>query len=334
MGWEDLLKSVMDVATDEKAQQAMSGGGLVGLAAYNKMKQKQDELSQRPKPGPDCLPTCVVDDERCTECVREQKAARVLLDRLKQVEDAIENPEYLEELQTDKPEKCKLCSAPYEVGAEECPYCGTKYDVVWTGSFDNIPRGKGEQKRYMLQLAEEAYAAYLVYFNRCSSYAAESNPFGLPSALMGLASKFSKISEEKMAMTGQDIAEMAKHYEMSCSEYLEGIKTGATVSKGVYKLQELNKKMEKERLEREAASRERQAANMERMQAERERKNENFKRQLDMIYSSGPAKYSAGPSTGGRCCGTCMHYIVGATSCVIDQHSPSASHSCSLYKMK
>ena len=276
------------------------------------------------KPGKACMGMCHIRDARCGECLKMQQPFVDGIELVRQIERGISDPSVLH---MKKFTKCTLCSAPYESGERECPYCGTAYpaDAVTI----DLPTDPGELKMLSRKKAAEVWTAFPALRKMQAEMVKEdykkSNADG-DIMICYVAAMEAAAIRKTAPMTAEQLRQGAEKYDTTLVGYMYGVINGEMNSVAA---EELSKQAEAAN----QARKQQHEANMRRIQEQHERDLERNQRRLNMIYGSGPPKYSGG---GGfqRTCADCTYYSAGARKCGHSGFSTNAGDSCGYFRIK
>lgn len=320
---------LLDLFSDTDKSNSSSKGGFI----------RSYQAQSRVKPGVACFYTCWIDDERCQECLAEQAPIERGLKELRQIENAIANPEILNEKRF---EKCTLCGAPYEKGETECPYCGSEYPA--NAALSGLPNTVNELKQAALNKAVEVWELYVPLFKKhLDRLKGEGGMlFKMSFNMLGM------LTEQTMMMSAQQLQQGAQKYNVELSDYMCGVMNGSMESitttqfkenslkyceeqseTNKRRLQESKEKMDKYNEEQRIIRERQHQQEMERLERQRQSNEYIHQLQMNKIANSAP-KYVGSPASLGYCCGNCIHYMSHSNECAYSKyHHPSnASDYC------
>ena len=318
MGWKEMLSSAL--GTGENGQDAGLTNGLFGKGYFSEQINKIKEQQNRQRPGKMCTISCKVDDERCTECLKEQQA---ILDGIVELQNLERNVELAntqpQVLKKSKITKCSLCSAPFEKGEKKCPYCDTPYPVDALSA--DIPETKIEQNQLMLEKANEVFGLYSALYAKQADYSI--NKDAVPGLLKGFIDISMSIGTNTMKMTAPQIQRGANEYGVSYSEYISGIIAGTykTIPKiQQEKLLEANRQMQEQNRQIDAQA-----------QAKLRQLNQEKMNIQSRMFTHNTTQYSGGSD---RTCYNCTYYSAGAGRCASTGRTTNAGDYCGRHKWK
>lgn len=215
------LKEMLETAI-EKAKsnpQEMLQHGLRGIYIKEQTGRAIGE-----NPGIFCPQRCAFNISECENCLSEQQK---ILDALNELQMQEQKMSQLSENVSMVTEKrivnCSFCGAPYEKGKKLCSFCETPYqeDVL----FGELPKGKLEQERYILEKCVEIYNQYLAWSeNRRQKEIAmtsKGNEF-ISKVSNGLAAASSSMTQ----MTADQVKLGARRCNVGYIDYIAGVMSG------------------------------------------------------------------------------------------------------------
>lgn len=304
------------------------------MANQQKLQQIQQEVAKRnmefaklPKPGEKCPQFCRQNEE-CEACLKQQQEFWEGLKAFERLE--MQPPKAEATNMAKKPEKCSLCSAPFEYGKKECPYCGTVYPAYDMDS-EELPQDGVARQEALLKRAQALYTIFCQVNERFVRLSYEvfmvdlvaQYPSDYKDAVFQdrMALQKGPYMDERMLFAG------AQKYNLKLSEYIYQIASGRILPLPI--------EQRNEQLQREDAIRhQNHEIQMNAMRQNHERSMEQMRRQGEMLVNKTP-QYNGGGSGGlEKCCGNCVSYMAANAQCARDGLGRSATEFCGWYSMK
>ena len=304
-------------------------GGLLGGAFMTKMRNEAAAREAREKPGKYCFKTCMVDDERCKECLEVQEKFAHSLYQLEKLEDLSEMTEdqVREIVSAKKIEKCGFCGAPFESGYSECPFCGTEYPS--DGIDFDIPASSVDRDKLMNQKIQETWDLMVekIMFQQKIIKESAGDDF------MGKFQKFfSSATLSMSSMYQQNVSELkecAKNYGVGISRYISGVALDEYETPKSLYYKEQSRILTEQSRQQNAAIAQQAAARAERNKFTAMDYMQRYAEHASYGYSGG---YSSS-----NVCGTCNYYIAADRKCLYfagtsGEYRSGANDSCNNHR--
>ncbi|MBR2403394.1 MAG: hypothetical protein IKB01_11640 [Lachnospiraceae bacterium] len=315
MSLKDMLSTAIEKAKSDP--QEFLQHGLMGIYMKEQTGRRTGE-----KPGIFCPQMCAFNMSDCESCLYEQQKMIDALDELQMQEQKMRQlSENMSAVMPKRIVNCTFCGAPYEEGNKFCSFCDTPYQTDMLSG--ELPKGKLEQERYILERCVEIYNQYLEWSENRRKKEIEMTSKGnefLSKVQSGMATV--STSMNKTSMTAEQVKLGAKRYNVGYIEYTAGVMSGEYHTNSYLEMQE-----QKEVLNRY------HERNMEinREKNEKLRKiNQERNQAMGNLFYSKHVDWSCNSTT--QECWTCYYYNRPSNTCTRTNTKSDASHCCVFWK--